>query len=235
MTELGRGEQTRRVIVEAALRLFGEHGYEKTTMRAIAGEAGVSVGNAYYYFDSKEALVQEFYLQIQRDHLAEVERVLTAGGSFAEQLTGILRAGLKVWAPHHKFAGKFIGLAAVPGSPLSPFSAESAESREMALDVYRRFVSGTRLKMDPKLREELPEFLWMAQLGLVVYWVHDQSPGQERTRKIVELAVPYLEDLIGLSRMKVFRAMTMRSLGLLKLLNPYSAHIGTAQSEGTRT
>jgi AcrR family transcriptional regulator len=49
-----KGEQTRRVIAEAALRLFREHGYEATTMRAIATEAGVATGNAYYYFGSCE-------------------------------------------------------------------------------------------------------------------------------------------------------------------------------------
>ena len=235
MSEVSRGEQTRRVIVDTALRLFGEHGYEKTTMRAIASGAGVSVGNAYYYFDSKEALVQEFYLQIQREHLSAVDAVLAGNGTFAEHLAGILHAGVDAWTPYHAFAGKFIGLAAVPGSPLSPFSKESAESREMALNVYQRFVSGTRLKMDPQLRQELPEFLWLAQLGLVVYWVHDTSPGQRRTRRVIDLAVPFLHDLIGLSRMKVFRQMTLRTLEMFKLLNPYSGQIGTDHSDGTAT
>jgi AcrR family transcriptional regulator len=222
MTDIGpgRGEQTRRAIADAALRLFGEQGYEKTTMRAIASAARVSVGNAYYYFASKEALVQEFYLRIQHEHLSGVEKVFARGGSFAEQLAGILNAGVDAWAPYHAFAGKFIGLAAVPGSPLSPFSEESARSREMALDVYRRFVGGTRLKMDPQVRQELPELLWLAQLGLVVYWVHDSSPGQRRTRSVIELAVPYLEDLIGLSKVKVFRSMTLRGLEMLKLMTP---------------
>lgn len=235
MTESGRGEQTRRLIVDTALRLFAEVGWEKTTMRAIASAAGVSVGNAYYYFASKEALVQEFYLQLQRDHLVEVEKVLAGEGDFAKKLIGILRAGLAVWAPHHQFAGKFIGLAAVPGSPLSPFSDESAESREMSLDVYRRFVADTPLKMDPALKAELPEFLWLAQIGLVVYWVHDVTPNQRRTRQVVDQAVPYLVDLIGLSRMKVFRAMTARSLELLKLLNPYAAQMAALKASGTRT
>jgi transposase-like protein len=45
-----KGEQTRRAIAEAALRLFREQGYEATTMRAIAKEAGVATGNAYYYW-----------------------------------------------------------------------------------------------------------------------------------------------------------------------------------------
>lgn len=221
MTELGRGEQTRRLIVDTAVRLFGELGYEKTTMRAIAAAAGVSVGNAYYYFPSKESLVQEFYLQIQRAHLAVVEPVLNGDGGFGEKLSAILHRGVDVWSPHHAFAGKFIGLAAVPGSPISPFSAESKESRELSLSVFQRLVSTSTIKMDPRLREELPDFLWLAQLGLVVYWVHDPSPGQTKTRAVIDRAVPYLEDLIGLSRMKVFRSMTARSLQMLRLINPY--------------
>jgi AcrR family transcriptional regulator len=230
MTEPGRGEQTRRLIVDTAVRLFGELGYEKTTMRAIASAAGVSVGNAYYYFPSKESLVQEFYLQIQRAHLTGVEPILASGKGFADQLKAILHAAVDVWAPHHRFAGKAIGLAAVPGSPISPFSAESEQSREMARDVFRRLVAGTALKMDPKLREELPDFLWLTQLGLVVYWVHDSSPGHKRTRLVIDRAVPYLEDLIGLSRMKVFRPMTNRALELIRLLL-----IDRAASSETRT
>ena len=49
-----KGEQTRALILETAMRLFQERGYDKTTMRAIAAEAGVSVGNAYYYYAGKE-------------------------------------------------------------------------------------------------------------------------------------------------------------------------------------
>lgn len=215
-----RGEQTRRLIVETAIRLFGEVGYEKTTMRAIASAAGVSVGNAYYYFPSKDALVTEFYLQLQREHIARAEPILASGGTFTEQLTGVLMEGLSIWSPYHSFGGRFIGIAAVPGSPTSPFSAESAEARDLSLGIFERLVSNTSLRMDAEVREELPELLWLAQLGLVVYWVHDRSPGQQRTRTLIETAVPYLESLVGLSRMKVFRSMTVRGLALVKLLRP---------------
>lgn len=74
-----KSEQTRTLILETALRLFRERGYDKTTMRAIAQEAGVSVGNAYYYFSSKEHLVQGFYDRIAEEHQAAVEPILTGG------------------------------------------------------------------------------------------------------------------------------------------------------------
>lgn len=233
-----RGEQTRRLIVDTAIRLFGEVGYEKTTMRAIASAAGLSVGNAYYYFSSKEALVSEFYLQLQQEHLVRVEPLLTGNGDFEQVLHGILIEGLAVWAPYHEFAGKFIGIAAVPSSPVSPFSAESQVSRALALQIFERFVTATTQKMDPELRKELPELLWLAQLGLVVYWVHDNSPGQQRTRALIDRAVPYLQDLIALSRMKVFRPMTNRSIQLIKMMHPYPVtppQAGTDQPSGTAT
>src|SRR5438093_12676940 len=57
-TRTPKGEQTRAIILETALDLFRERGYEETTMRVIAERAGVALGNAYYYFRSKEHLIQ---------------------------------------------------------------------------------------------------------------------------------------------------------------------------------
>ena len=54
-------EDTRTRILDAALRVFRERGPERAGMREVAAEAGVAVGAAYYYFDSKDALVMAFY------------------------------------------------------------------------------------------------------------------------------------------------------------------------------
>jgi AcrR family transcriptional regulator len=54
-----RVEQRRRTetrILDAARRLFGEHGYDRTTIRAIAAEAGSDAGLVMRYFGSKEKL-----------------------------------------------------------------------------------------------------------------------------------------------------------------------------------
>ena len=74
-----KGEQTRQAIAEAALRLFREHGYEATTMRAIAKEAGVATGNAYYYFGSKEELIHAYYARNHTEHAAACRAVLEIG------------------------------------------------------------------------------------------------------------------------------------------------------------
>jgi len=51
-----RGEHTRRRLLEAAIELFGELGYERASTRAIARRAGVSLPALQYYFGGKEGL-----------------------------------------------------------------------------------------------------------------------------------------------------------------------------------
>jgi len=52
-----RSKRTKEKIVQAAIRLFEERGYEKTTSNDIASEAGVSVGSFYVYFTDKRQLL----------------------------------------------------------------------------------------------------------------------------------------------------------------------------------
>ena len=99
-----RAEQTRSGIVTAALRLFRENGYDATTMRAIAAAAGVSTGNAYYYFAAKEELIREFYARSLAEHATACRPVLDAEPEFAARLRGALRALVAVLAPYHEFA-----------------------------------------------------------------------------------------------------------------------------------
>ncbi|ACZ91926.1 hypothetical protein Aros01_04512 [Streptosporangium roseum] len=207
-TQRSRGsDKTRETIVETALRLFRERGYEATTMRAIAAEAGVSVGNAYYYFASKEALIQAYYDRAQAEHEAACEELLATERAFAPRLGGVLREWVRVSEPYHEFAVKFFKHAAEPSNPLSPFSAESSPARDSAIAIYRRVVEGSADRMDAELRAELPELLWLMSMGVVLFWVHDTSEGCLRTYRFIELSVPLVDRLVGLSHLPGLRGI----------------------------
>ena len=210
-----RGEQTRQVILETALRLFQERGYADTTMRAIAKEAGVAVGNAYYYFDSKEHLIQGFYDRSQAEVRARADEIMAGETGFADRLRGVLHAGIDVNAPYHAFAATFFKTAAEPTSPLSPFSRESSPAREAAIAMFRDVVDGSSAKLDPELRKELPELLWLAYMGVVLFWVHDRSPDQQRTRRLIDGVVPLIDRLVSLSRLRVLRPALRQVLALI--------------------
>jgi AcrR family transcriptional regulator len=51
-------QESRTRILDAARKLFAQRGYEATTMQQVVREAGTSIGNAYFYFENKEALVK---------------------------------------------------------------------------------------------------------------------------------------------------------------------------------
>ena len=216
-----KSEATRTLILDTALRLFAELGYERTTMRAIANAAGVSVGNAYYYFDSKEHLIQGFYHRISQRHAEAGRDILAREQDFGVRLHGVLTAWLDIAQPYHRFGAQFFRNAADPASPLSPFSPESAPARDAAIGLLDEVIEGSTAKMDPRLRPELPELLWLYQMGVVLYWVHDRSPDCARTRALLDRTVPLIDKAVGLSRMRVFRPLIQDAVHVVKdLLYP---------------
>ncbi|ARF74754.1 TetR family transcriptional regulator [Kitasatospora albolonga] len=223
-----KSEQTRTLILETALRLFAERGYDRTTMRAIAQEAGVSVGNAYYYFSSKEHLVQGFYDRIADEHAAAVRPVFAGEAELAGRIRGVLLVWLDVAEPYHRFASQFFKNAADPESPLSPFSEESVAAREAAIAIHRESLAGSATKSDPELAPLLPELLWLMQMGLVLFWVYDRSEGAERSRRLVERTAPIAARAIALSRFRVLRPLVRQVHALLVEFMPGATATATA-------
>lgn len=189
------------------MRLFQERGYDKTTMRAIAKEAGVSVGNAYYYFAGKEHLIQGFYDRIGAEHQVAVRAVLEGETDLEARFAGILKAWLDVAEPYHEFAVQFFKNAADPDSPLSPFSPESEHARTEAISVCREVLAGSKAKVPAELRDILPEFLWLFQMGLVLYWVFDRTEGRERSYRLAERGARLIALGISLARFRTLRPL----------------------------
>jgi AcrR family transcriptional regulator len=213
-----KSERTREQIVAAALRLFREQGYQGTTMRAVAASAGVSVGNTYYYFSSKEELVQGFYDQMVAEQRAACAEVFATTRDFAERLRGALLAWRAAAEPYHEFAGPFFATAAQPDNPLSPFSQASSPARDASIALYRELVDGSSVQVGAELAATLPELLWLYQLGIILYWVHDRSPDTARTRMLIEHTVPMATRLVRLSRLPVIRPLARQAAELVALL-----------------
>ncbi|MEV7502886.1 TetR family transcriptional regulator [Streptomyces sp. NPDC093018] len=208
-TPSSKSEQTRALILETALRLFRERGYDKTTMRAIAQEAGVSVGNAYYYFEGKEHLIQGFYDRIAAEHRLAVRGILERETDLETRLAGVLTTWLDLARPYHEFAVQFFKNAADPDSPLSPFSQESEHAREQAIQVHREVLAGSKAKVPAELRDVLPELMWLAQMGLVMYWIFDRTENRERSYRLARRGARLTARGVTLSRFRVLRPLVL--------------------------
>src|SRR5947199_3977070 len=124
-----KSEETRARILDAAMNLFRRQGFEEATMREIAAEAGVATGAAYYYFDSKDAIVLAFYDRAQREMEPLVEQALAAARDFEEKLRVLIAVKLDYFAPDRGLLAALAGHTD-PEHPLSPFSSQTSAIRE---------------------------------------------------------------------------------------------------------
>jgi AcrR family transcriptional regulator len=211
-----KSEQTRTLILETALGLFRENGYDGTTMRAIAQRAGVSVGNAYYYFASKEHLVQGFYDRLAEEHRAVAVEALRGVADLGERIRIVLTTWLDVAEPYHEFAAVLFRNAADPSSPLSPFSAESKQARDLVIDLHRLALEGSNLRHDAEIGRLVPELLWLHHLGIVLYWAHDKTPAAERTWRLAVRTAGTVARVVRISKYKVARPLVREADALLR-------------------
>jgi AcrR family transcriptional regulator len=214
---------TKAKILEAALELFRVRGYEAATMRAIAQRAGVSLGNAYYYFASKEHLIQAFYDRTHIEHVAAVGTKLDELREFKPRLLWVMRKKLETLEPYHRFAGLLFRSASDPDSPLNPFSPESQPVRRESTELFSKVVEGAR-SVPKDLRAELPNLLWLYHMGIVLYWIHDKSEGRWRTWQMMERSVDIVAKLVGIASFSVLGPARRATLGLVKGLRDGEKH-----------
>ncbi|HWQ32642.1 MAG TPA: TetR family transcriptional regulator [Blastocatellia bacterium] len=210
-----KGEQTRSLILETALEMFSTRGFEETTMRAIAERAGVALGNTYYHFRSKEHLIQAFYSRVHEQHAAAAGPVLERERTLKGRLLGVMSAILDNIGPYHQFAGILFRTAADPGSPLNPFSPESETARRESIELFAEVVKGAKTKVPGDLAAELPLLLWLYQMGIILFWIHDSSPKQRKTRWLMEQTVEIIVRLITLASLPLMRPLRKSTLHLL--------------------
>jgi AcrR family transcriptional regulator len=213
-TKTQKGEQTKALILNAALEVFHERGYEATTMRTIATKARVSLGNAYYYFASKEHLIQAFYHRTHEQHVAALAAQPRETSLKARLLT-LVRLKIETLAPYHEFAGVLFKTAANPQSPLNPFATSSDPVREESIALFKDIVAHSSLRIPNDLKAELPFLLWLYHMGIVLFWIHDSSKKQIRTYRLIDHTVDLLDRLISLASNPLMRPLRKRALRVI--------------------
>jgi len=211
-----RGETSRAAILSAALDLFQERGYEATTMRGIAGRAGVSLGSSYHYFPSKEHLVLEFYRHTHELHVAAIAPLLAREKDLNTRLRGTVRAVVITCEPFHAVAGSIFSTVANPSSPLNPFGGAAQPLREEVVALYAEVVKGSDARVPADVAEMLPLTLWLYQMAILYFWIFDRSPGRLRTLEVIDETTELIVKLLSLANLPVMRGSRKRVLGLMK-------------------
>jgi AcrR family transcriptional regulator len=211
-----RAEDTRRKIYEAAMELFREKGFEETTMRDIAAKAGVALGATYYYYSSKDAIVLAFYREMQETSTPLVDEVLEHKKKLKERIHAVIDERLKLLAPNRKFCAALFRHAPDGADPLSPFSEDTHAIRDAAIEQMRIAIEGGDVKVPADLKPRLPYLLWLYQMALIMFWLYDRSPGQERTEKLIEKSLSLLVNLLRISSVPLMKPLRKAAVDLLE-------------------
>jgi AcrR family transcriptional regulator len=90
-------EDKRRLILDAAVRVFASKGYHASRVGDIAEEAGVAHGLLYHYFRSKEEVLETISRETWRDVADAVRSVEASDESAQDRLAGIAKILLRAW------------------------------------------------------------------------------------------------------------------------------------------
>lgn len=213
-----KAEETRNRILDAALRLFRERGFEQTTMRDVATEAGVATGAAYYYYRSKEDLVMAFYLRTDEEARESFAKAISASKDLKKRLRGIIDAKFAQFEEHRSLLRALLKAGVDPRERLSPFSTETRAVREDSITWYARALEGSDVTLPKDLAPDLPRVLWLIHLGLIYYWLIDESPDQQRTRRLTDTSLDLLVPLLKASSLPLMGPLRKKALKVIRAI-----------------
>lgn len=177
-----RAEQRRRTearILAAASRLFVEHGYERTTIRAIAGAAGVDGGLVMHYFGTKQELFQRVTHARPRPELSGTAEQVT------EQILARLAESLATEPVH--------SLALLRSMLTHP---EAAQALREGTALLQAQISRPISADDADTRAALVSAVW---LGVIVsqHLLHSEALTAASPQQVIDLLRPCLRSLTG--------------------------------------
>ncbi|MBM7368808.1 TetR/AcrR family transcriptional regulator [Gordonia hydrophobica] len=120
---MSKSEATRARIIDAAAKVLAETGYQHTRLSAIADAAGMQAGSLYYYFDSKDTLVEEALA-------GATHAVHTAIRGAVDALPADATAGERLFAAMRTFIATRLELGAVSPAHIRNYRDLPGEMRE---------------------------------------------------------------------------------------------------------
>ncbi|TVQ93724.1 MAG: TetR family transcriptional regulator [Deltaproteobacteria bacterium] len=162
-------------ILNAAMQLWAEKGYEATTMRELARRVGMGASTLYRHFESKESIVLHFYARLNE----EVGRIFDEEGSSGDigaDLRRYLGIKLELLAPHRSAMVGLLREAIDPGSRLSPLHPDSDSTLLGNVARFEAWADGDT---------DLARGLWLLHLALIAFWLHDRTEDHSATDALI--------------------------------------------------
>jgi AcrR family transcriptional regulator len=176
-------EATRQRLLQAARRLFSDNGYDATTTRDIAKEAGIASGTLFNYFPTKEAVVA----CLASEALGEALSQGAAGDpseavpeTLEEDLFALIAGGLR------KLKHLRRHLPALLETSLSPLAVAPDQDSASLRAAHLEAVAARATRHGHELSATALQLYWTLYTGVLVFWANDRSPRQEDTLALID-------------------------------------------------
>ena len=183
------GDATRRRLYDAAIALIGERGYEGATLRDVAKRVGVSPALLYRYFPSKRSVVLALYDELS-DAFAE-EAAEMPPGKWRDRFVFALRLSLQT-LDGYRVTLRALAPVMVGDAGEGVFAQNTAVSRRRVQSVFEKAVVSATDAPTRAFAESVGRLLYLAHLGVILWWLLDRSPGQRATKALVGLIAQVL-------------------------------------------
>jgi hypothetical protein len=88
--------------------------------------------------------------------------------------------------------------------------------REESIEEFRLALQGSNVRIPKDLQPELPALLWLYQMGMILFWIFDDSPKQKRTRTLLDGTLDLIIRLIRLSSLPLMGPVRKRLLNTVR-------------------
>ena len=180
-------EEKRRLILDAAVRVWARDGFHTSPVGAIAAEAGVAHGLMYHYFSSKDELLETIFRETWSALLDAWREVEESGEPAAEQLRLVCAIVLRTWIRDPDLVRVLVREVT-----RSPQLAREVDEIAQAFAAIERIVAAgqdrgeLRADVDPRLAASV---LYGALEEILTGWVFGQLPDGEPDVAAAERAV----------------------------------------------
>ncbi|WP_070972007.1 TetR/AcrR family transcriptional regulator [Vibrio sonorensis] len=181
--------KVRKKIIQAAVELMSDKGYQKVSMRMIAKAAEVGDATIYNYFTNKDKILVGYFEQVFDETLSEVEQIDEFEHfSLQEKVQCLLETNLTILLAHREFVEEAVEIAF-----MTPSLRSKAISgfRQKTIDTFSEYLDHAVQKdeIEPQAGSGFIETLfWDYYLGVVIYWLKDDSEDFTQTTQLIDLS-----------------------------------------------
>jgi hypothetical protein len=147
-----------------------------------------------------------------------IHHALEGASGLEASLRELIRVKLAFFAPNRGVLRALLRNGADPKHPLSPFSAETRDIRHIDIAWFRHILDNCWFRIPRDAYPHLPGVLWFFQMGVIFFWLIDDSQGQVRTERLLDLATKSVVVLIRVFALPLMRPVPKAAVALVEIV-----------------